>query len=386
MPSLCVPGHGTFQKRRLSFGLAKELGIIGPIPWPGGRDWGEAGSPACAGAGLAPSYNRSWGWHVRGTSEASASLALVVGVRWLECLPRSLSRPCSILPLLGAIGRPDNTRKALSAGSALLPRAAGPLLAGGWQPAAFDKLIRPNLSTAAQHRPLPQISRLPCSCSPPLPPPTIRTPGSAWLRPGPDGGRMPALHQGLGWEELGVQGRAACPAPTLLLPSRRPHPTCRGDDRGSEEVARLPLTYWRPTRCRALAKDWTRYLPGGGSRGWGWGAQQPVLVREEEGPRLGDSRRPEAWLLAGRGWKASAEAGGRRLCRRSLFLMPAITVSCMPIADKRNIHTEKQGAGGKWAQAPLLRRGRPRQAALPPRRLPSARAASEMEPHAHPDS
>lgn len=146
-----------------------------------------------------------------------------------------------------------------------------------------------------------------------------------------------------GWEEPGVQGRAARPAPTLLLPSWRPHPTCRGDDRGSEEVARPPPTYWRPTRCRALAKDWTRYLPGGGSRGRGWGAQQPVLVREEEGPRLGDSRRPEAWLLAGRGRKASAEAGGRRLCRRSLFLMPAITLSCTPIADKRNIHTEKQG-------------------------------------------
>lgn len=214
VPSLCVPGHGTFQKRRLSFGLAKELGIIGPIPWPGGRDWGEAGSPACAGAGLAPSCNRSWGWHVQGTSEASASLALVVGVRWLECLPRSLSRPCSILPLLGAIGRPDNTRKALSAGSALLPRAAGPLLAGGWQPAAFDKLIRPNLSTAAQHRPLPQISRLPCSCSPPLPPPTIRTPGSAWLRPGPDGGWTPALHQAGG-------GRAGCPGESCT-PSTHP--------------------------------------------------------------------------------------------------------------------------------------------------------------------
>lgn len=216
MPSLCVPGHGTFQKRRLSFGLAKELGIIGPIPWPGGRDWGEAGSPACAGAGLAPSCNRSWGWHVQGTSEASASLALVVGVKWLECLPRSLSRPCSILPLLGAIGRPDNTRKALSAGSALLPRAAGPLLAGGWQPAAFDKLIRPNLSTAAQHRPLPQISRLPCSCSLPLPHPC--QPSEPRALPGSGRGPMAAGRQPS--TKAGV-GRAGCPGESCT-PSTHP--------------------------------------------------------------------------------------------------------------------------------------------------------------------
>lgn len=59
--SLCVLGHGTFQKSRLSFSLVKELGIIGPIPWPEGRDRGEVESPACACAGPAPSCGHSWG-------------------------------------------------------------------------------------------------------------------------------------------------------------------------------------------------------------------------------------------------------------------------------------------------------------------------------------
>lgn len=65
--------------------------------------------------------------------------------------------------------------------------------------------------------------------------------------------------------------------------------------------------------------------------------------------------------------------------------MPAITLSCTPIADKRNIHTEKQGGESG-------RRPRSSAAAAPDRPpcpragFPHARAASEMEPHAHPGS
>lgn len=59
--------------------------------------------------------------------------------------------------------------------------------------------------------------------------------------------------------------------------------------------------------------------------------------------------------------------------------MPAITLSCTPIADKRNIHTEKQGGESGRRVATPDRPPCPR-AGFPPR------TASEMEPHAHPGS
>lgn len=129
------------------------------------------------------------------------SLALVI---WMRCLeptptphPRRPSPHFSLAPGLWAtrplitLGRPYRP------GSILPPKPASLLRADGWQPAPFDKLIRPNLSTAAQHSP---CLRFPSSCLPAAP--HHWSPGPlpvSWLGPNPSWalgrGEGPALRQ-----------------------------------------------------------------------------------------------------------------------------------------------------------------------------------------------
>lgn len=108
--------------------------------------------------------------------------------------------------------------------------AAGWLHAGGWQPASFDKLIRPNLSPAARHRPPPQISLLPRSCSTPSPA-DHRNPGLC-LAPAGAPGRLdasplprPAGKSWVSGAELHAQHPSRCSqagGPTLGLPPLPP--------------------------------------------------------------------------------------------------------------------------------------------------------------------
>lgn len=146
----------------------------------------------------------------------------------------SLSLSCSPSPALWATRPLITLGRRYRLGSGLLPKPAGLLHADGWQPAPFDKLIRPNLSMAAQPMTLPQICLLLPSCSPPTPKPLElwALPGSSWT---PGSWKRGALHQGPG-QEVRVRHPSRCSQTGAPLQGSPPHWPRRR--RGPEGVVR----------------------------------------------------------------------------------------------------------------------------------------------------
>lgn len=172
--------------------------------------------------------------------------------RWGEVVA-SLSLPLCPAPLFPLSGPQalDNTWKALSAGSALLPEPTGVLHTDGWQQAPPDKVIRPSLSSAALSALLPQISLLllSCRCSS-----CVGTPRPAWLLAG---GPPEAGHQGGGWEgtaphqgqeeELRVWGLLPL-LPSQGPPLRGPTPPVTEEPGALRGSTSHPSLNWTPAR------------------------------------------------------------------------------------------------------------------------------------------
>lgn len=179
--SLMYRGGGSFQKRGLfPVALQKSWDAWAPFYGPEGAGAMSSSVSARAHRGLALScmwrYAGKWGSPPLRNLGASSSPGTFTGAK----RPQGSLSPAALLPL-SRPQAPDNTGKALSAGSLLPPGPRGPLHTDSWQPAPCDKLIRPNLSPAAQHSPCP---RFPSSCLPAPPPPSHWALLSAWLLAG----------------------------------------------------------------------------------------------------------------------------------------------------------------------------------------------------------